>query len=415
MIKMLVKANFKNQSGYMLIGIAAVAVLISSLLISAVWFSKSAKYSAEIIDQKSSLKKAENALKVFIILNGRLPCPAAERGGNESCGEKINKQKGWLPISKLLQLNLITDYDSTVLANIRYLVYRGNEESSPGQVDMSIIKDNYKQKWIVKSPTVFSTTTNVVSLQDTCAKLNSPVWSTYIPALASTKLLPADKASQNIAFALVATKNEFSEINANDNPEVESPARLQNENYQDIVKIYSNTFLSDYLECQTFSASMNTMLMSSSWTQANLSSYANDFSTYDFLANQFEPFVLSATTISAFGRNFRAVKNYLSESSLSLGRIFADGLKCTAWIIFLGNGCLTLATEPNLLLEKNLISFQQITWAVISLVEMGVEADNQNSFNKWFDKLKNFVNWDQRKDFFTLVDQLGSGDILEGN
>jgi hypothetical protein len=57
----------------MLIEIAALAVMVSSFLMSGLWISRSLNVSIEVIDLTASLEKLENALKVFLAFNGRLP------------------------------------------------------------------------------------------------------------------------------------------------------------------------------------------------------------------------------------------------------------------------------------------------------------------------------------------------------
>jgi prepilin-type N-terminal cleavage/methylation domain-containing protein len=66
-----------KKNGFTLVELAIVTIILGILAISAIPVSTSVLRSARIQDTKQKLNAIENALEAYLIINGRLPCPAS--------------------------------------------------------------------------------------------------------------------------------------------------------------------------------------------------------------------------------------------------------------------------------------------------------------------------------------------------
>ncbi|GAA6142576.1 type II secretion system protein [Hydrogenophaga sp. 5NK40-0174] len=84
-----------RQSGFSLIelGISLIIVGIIGVL---VWRWVAASQAPLVVeDMQRELNEAQSALEGFVLANGRMPCPAADTGGNEACGNAAAVQFPW--------------------------------------------------------------------------------------------------------------------------------------------------------------------------------------------------------------------------------------------------------------------------------------------------------------------------------
>lgn len=103
--------NYKPNSGFTLIEVAVVLVIVGFLLASVLMPLRSQQDSAKIAKAREDLKSIEEALYGFAIANGRLPCPAQPSqaipgqedpvGGSTAATNCSNNSIGFVPSATL--------------------------------------------------------------------------------------------------------------------------------------------------------------------------------------------------------------------------------------------------------------------------------------------------------------------------
>lgn len=133
-----------RETGFTLVEIGVALVALGLLLITALAWWRSANEQRVAAVQLDVQLQARQALLGFAQANYRLPCPAADDGGAESCGSAISlRQVGWLPW-KTLQI------PRPEAGKLRYGVYRAPSQIVEGvelvelDQDLAVSKDRMK-------------------------------------------------------------------------------------------------------------------------------------------------------------------------------------------------------------------------------------------------------------------------------
>lgn len=121
--------------GYSLIEIAVVLTALGIILVgAALYWQQSFGVRAQIV-QSSLQQQARNAVTGFLYANYRLPCPAADAMGVESCGTLAAPNAvGFLPWRSLGMSN-------PELGQLKYGVYREATTSPSNDKDLAVLRD----------------------------------------------------------------------------------------------------------------------------------------------------------------------------------------------------------------------------------------------------------------------------------
>lgn len=126
-------ASMRRQRGFGLIGMAAIlAALVAS---AGVLYLSNQAYNRQrnATDDAAALRWADSLLKVFVLQNGRLPCPASEPAGAEDCAawRALKGSAKWLPSQTLLNQATVSSASITsAMTQMNYQPYRGDGHSA---------------------------------------------------------------------------------------------------------------------------------------------------------------------------------------------------------------------------------------------------------------------------------------------
>jgi hypothetical protein len=277
-----------RQLGVAALGLAATMVVFVGTMAGVAFIGQDRNASLPDREQTESLRWADEAISGFVAAQGRLPCPASNRGGTENCATSF--AKGWLPAASLEQF--ASPVSTRGRLHARYAVYRGVGGGDP---DLAIATDAYQP--LASGPTLsspstsFSTTDSapsggypkVVSNVDLCAKLRATMptlhgaqspWRQGMAPAAG--LARADRAHVgaaggigNVAYALAVAPtgaDEASSVsNAAAGPGMEDPSKAVNGTYRDVVHAVDFGTLYQSLSCPLATASLDTMALARTW------------------------------------------------------------------------------------------------------------------------------------------------------
>lgn len=118
----------RAQRGFSLVELAVVLVVMGLVGIVLVRWVQTAGEVQRHAVERDLLQRADDALLAYVMLNSRLPCPAADGGGNEDCaGERA---VGWVPYATL-------GLPDARAGRIRYGVLRRAAASGREDADLS--------------------------------------------------------------------------------------------------------------------------------------------------------------------------------------------------------------------------------------------------------------------------------------
>jgi len=266
----------KSQTGVAAIGLVALLLAISALLLGSQVLLSSKTEGEQVGDQLDALKQAKSAINAFAFVNGRLPCPSAVPNGGESCGIA----KGWLPAGALQTLGV--NMQAVQRHPVIYMAYVGAGVGS--DPDLTARTGFFQPLSMAQRPV--ATYPEVLSLPDLCGKLRAIAPppgggrtqigdgfnnSTGRADRANTTFSTAGSRLLNVAYGLATTRPglPYSADRANatmGQPSVVAPDALQTEEYVEKVQIVLAPELFNRLGCTSMMASLDAIATAGSFT-----------------------------------------------------------------------------------------------------------------------------------------------------
>lgn len=387
-----------SQKGNAFVFVAALSGVFGSLMIGGLSSLKDQQNEISIADQQSYSIKAKQLIVSFILVHGRMPCPATSRGGKESCDQQ--KQKGWFPVETLVgQFGDMGSGEQKALNNIRYLVYRGLDEINP---DLAKLKNIYKP-YIKTNSDNSEVRSNVIGLNDFCTKLNSK--DLVNGQNNQFAHINASEVINNIPVALaVGTNIEFSNINLSDKPEIESPQRPNDLLYKDLVLTVSSQELLDKLECKGIISSMEVLQVSGKLIQSALKRRADRIDRFNYNAEV----SIQKTFWSTVERVYAFMTDYLkSDSKIKkpIGRIQESIRSC-----LMGNisSCMSIPVDVALVYTGGELTISTLLKNIMTDINVFVKHIIITIYSlNAVEALKILYIWDGRSSLIDQAEKLG--------
>jgi len=231
---------------------------------------EAARVAGEIRAVAAAQADADAAVRAYAAVNGRFPCPATRRGGDQDCGAApAPRQKGWFPRDVAARFAAPGQVDGMV--GLRYMALRG---STAGRPDLAGGND------VFPSPDYGQ----VANGHDLCRELATlrpglggvdgglPVDGRGVGADPALANVPTDRpgtggaATINVAFGLASPGAAgFTGANADDLPHMESPAREQSATYTERVHIADTRSVARSQSCGAVINGLNVLAMADDW------------------------------------------------------------------------------------------------------------------------------------------------------
>jgi prepilin-type N-terminal cleavage/methylation domain-containing protein len=260
-MKMVVQTRAQRGAsrGFSLVEIAIALVILGMLSLLFVSFWRSAAQHTRTQTERDLLIDTQKALVGFAHANSRLPCPAVDHGGQESCD--AGAQTGWLPWKTL-------GIADAIAMNLKYGVERAPNATSPFlDQDLAVAKDRLVPLFTLGSPPILPAAPIVggllgnTNLIDLCYALNI---ASGTPAAASRLAVMSSRGGTSVrrgmAFVVAAPGlldadgdgNAFDGRNASASaadPTFEAAERPQDAAYDDRVAAMDVDTLFAELDC----------------------------------------------------------------------------------------------------------------------------------------------------------------------
>ncbi|RDI21885.1 hypothetical protein DFR41_1089 [Pseudacidovorax intermedius] len=247
-----------KQSGFSLVVAAALAALMAIVTLAVYQRVQVNQLAADRLSQDLLLDKADAAVRAFVAIRGRLPCPAQVFGGTEQCDGTLSK--GWFPAEVAAALA-----PTGTAERLRGLRYFADQR-------LSVISDNFPKE--PHDP-------QIVNGHDFCRELAllSPLGGDPdggLPGLVRSR--------QPVAYSFSsAGPSGFTGRNSSATGSFESEDREQNAIYRERVREVTVRALAREANCASIIGSLNMLTVAASWHAAMpgiRSKLAFDYKTY---------------------------------------------------------------------------------------------------------------------------------------
>ncbi|MDO9403492.1 MAG: hypothetical protein Q7T87_05640 [Polaromonas sp.] len=269
----------RRQKGVAAIGLAAMVLLGSAALLGTYVATRSVQQPVSVEDQIQTVLWARQAIANFAAVHGRLPCTSGS-GKTEDCSRG---GKGRLPMDTLLAFSGAPPASVRVRRDIYYMYYAGNG-TAPADPNLGVVSEAFQPSLADASPA--ADYKPLASGLDLCAKIHTlgssgsatpPRW--MFGAAASSgpgddkrAHIPHPDGSGsifNVAYGLAVgtgSPGTDSGLNADmSSLAMESPSRLHDAKYQDLVAVADFNSLGRELRCDTALASLDTLAVGQSY------------------------------------------------------------------------------------------------------------------------------------------------------
>lgn len=241
----------RRQRGVAAIAISMLTVAVAGTALGSFLLYRSQQDQSHAQEQRHALFWAHQAVHTFVAIQGRLPCPATSRAGNEDCNSGTGK--GWLPVRSLLATAGANGSPAPANMAMRYLVDRGAGDNSG---DLATGGALYQPVFSPgERPEVYPT--DIAGTMDVCTRLLNAA--------------DAEGMAYGIAVAAPGAAGSASGINADfAQPGFESPRRAIDLVYRDRVSLRTRGELVDAARCSDVSASLDALAAATTWVDAAL-------------------------------------------------------------------------------------------------------------------------------------------------
>ncbi len=266
-------------------GVAAIAMALLSMglagaAIVSFLLTRSEEAQTQVENQADVLAWADQAVRDYAMVNGRLPCPATSRNGFESCNGAI---KGWLPVRTLLGSSATARPEGVTHLPIRYIT-NGAGMSTASSAFMPRLESGAPME---------DYPTNIVSGTDLCEKVlavggrqsfqvssmvegvevQRPLPRSWLVQadvpLASATWIHSNELVYGVAVAAQGASDSASGLNASSGNRFELPTRQKSHQYQDLVRVVRPFEFYNHFGCGTTAASLDTMAVAHMWSGVN--------------------------------------------------------------------------------------------------------------------------------------------------
>ena len=275
------------------------------------------------------------------------------------------------------------------------------KNSSP---DLAINSDIYKP-YISSKSIIDTVKSEIISPNDFCQKL---INIKGLINLEQANIPLSENITSNrinIAYAIAASNgNEFSPINANNNPEMESPSRKQNGLYTDSVRAVGALSLMNSLGCENNLLAMDALQIANKEIQTQLERktlikahlqwgllWENDFLNLTIASLPHDVLVL--------------INEIPADISLSLGRVESDARSC-AFLFFI-SACISIAPEIIITSNKVVQVGSEVAALAYGTYKLIYQITNIVLEQELLEKLEKFTLWDERAAMIYNTDLLG--------
>ncbi len=229
---------------------ALLAVAVAGAALGSFLLQQTKNTQSRALEQHQAMRWAHQAVQTFLTVQGRLPCPAATRGGTEVCAG--GGGKGWLPVASLMSTagtRLPPVHGSMAM---RYVVNRGG--AAGAVADLTALGALYQPVFSPgERPAAYPP--GIESTMDACTRLESAA--------------AAGGMAYGIAVGAPGAPDSASGINADFQlASLESPTRTVDHVYQDIVSLRSPAEVLESTRCEDTSASLDALAVASTWVDA---------------------------------------------------------------------------------------------------------------------------------------------------
>jgi prepilin-type N-terminal cleavage/methylation domain-containing protein len=244
----------KCNKGFSLIELSVVLVVLGGVLVGLQNVIPSVKQVFFSEDEQTIIKKADMALKGFIKANSRLPCPASDLTGIESC--VAGNQSGFFPYRTL---GLSSPVKNPYGQPLAYAVYRQASTTTDSygnslDMDFTVAKDRFRP---YLPPGELSANSNGLDFCWALKNAGSLSASAAHPYIGTTPLNPLYIIASPGAVDMDNNNDFFDGVNGLSNLKFEVPSRIQNSRYDDQVFSVGINQMAGDLGCPRLMAKVN--------------------------------------------------------------------------------------------------------------------------------------------------------------
>ena len=233
------------QRGFSLLETSIIVAVIGAVVAAGFLLLQARKPAQQVLGQEQALQWADQALAAYAARHARLPCPVSTPTGAESDCVGPN-QKGWLPVNTLRGVHPGGD---GALPPMRYMAFGGDAS----ETDLLLAQNQFNPKKWDGEPHDFA----AINGLDFCAVLHNAARESASGTLTDrARSTDIHGNAVNVAYAIsVAGANPgrnglFDGINQTATAEMESPARANNADYDDRVRVRDFQGLARTLGCE---------------------------------------------------------------------------------------------------------------------------------------------------------------------
>lgn len=237
-----------RKNGFSLIETAVAVAILGIALAGLLMLWRSSHQQSAALSQRDLLERAEESLVAYARFNARLPCPAADTEGVESCTTASKGYFPWKTVGLPVQ----------AARNLRYGVFRQAGSTGMKDSNLTVASDRFAPLATSGSqPVAVESYLGNVNGIDFCHALRVAALNTDNTTSTDTLYVANGSTTQNVAFALAlpgqtdadGDGSPFDGVNATSSTGFQSPQYPSSTTYDDSVRTLSFGALYSDLAC----------------------------------------------------------------------------------------------------------------------------------------------------------------------
>ncbi|NZA24819.1 prepilin-type N-terminal cleavage/methylation domain-containing protein [Luteimonas sp. SJ-92] len=229
-----------RQRGFSLVELAVAVVILGVVGILLARWVGAAAVEQRNVTGRDLMVRADDALLAYAMVNGRLPCPAVDGAGSESCAASV----GWLPYATL-------GLPDERAGRIRYGVLRRADADQEHDADLAVLRDRPRPLQVSGDEGIGLPLGTRNGL-DLCHALREAMRLPADPTFVHTRREDQPGVvAQNVAYALAAptVPEGLAPIHRGSSPAFASPRQPGSADYHDQVLATGNDQLWTRMRC----------------------------------------------------------------------------------------------------------------------------------------------------------------------